>query len=340
MLKLSKPQQLNITLQLLFWILRYLGISIVLFGGINWVGFCVALKYAPITFCTYYVCNLLLVPRLWLRKKYSKFFTIATALIIVLSFISGVLHSNYYHPTFYWIENPYIILQPFFVAVILQIVTALAASFTAIIVINYKGLLKRNAIKSEIVNTQLIFLMHQIQPHFLFNTINNLYALTLEKSDKMPIALLHLSNLLRYIVYESKDNKIALKKELEAIEWYIAIFQLRFDETSNITKNIESDTSIIPQNSLLTLFENAVKHSQIGQYENGYISLVSKVVNNELVLAITNTIDEEQEMLQSNSGFGLSNLKKRLEIMYPDKNILTIANDGKLFVATLNIPLQ
>ena len=259
-------------------------------------------------------------------------------MILVFSLVGGFIHYDYSQKNIHNNKYSKATYAPVLLSFFHQVATAVVASFSVMIVKNYESLLKRNAIKSEIVNTQLSSLMHQIQPHFLFNTLNNLYALTLEKADKIPVALLHLSNLLRYIVYGTEDNKIALNKELEAIEWYIAIFQLRFDESLNIKKNIDSDVSIIiPQNSLLTLFENAIKHSQIGQYENGYISLDSKVINNELIFTITNTIDEEQETIESNSGVGLSNLKKRLEIIYPNQEVLFTSNQLNLFIATLKL---
>ena len=187
---------------------------------------------------------------------------------------------------------------------------------------------------------ELTFLKNQINPHFLFNTLNNLYALTLKKSDEAPAFILKLSTILRYILYESDTFKISFEKEKEIIQAYIDIELLRVTNSSinNFTVFADKPTEIPPL-LWLPILENVFIHNRT--VETLEIDFKFTIQNNELNLFCKNNISKFPTSLKKEEGgIGLSNLQKRLKLVYPNKHELFIQNDGKSFIIDLKIKLN
>lgn len=192
---------------------------------------------------------------------------------------------------------------------------------------------------------ELKLLKAQLNPHFLFNTLNNLYGLSVLKSDKLPNLMLKLSDLLRYSLYETKETYVRLEKEITYLENYMALEKIRLeDKTEIVFQNTISDTTIKIAPMLLIVFvENAFKHLGVSKDEksNVFVSLLEE--NNKLVFTCVNsidTIDLKQEQLEKGkSGIGLQNVKKRLALMYPEKHQLTITKNDPSYSIQLLLDL-
>lgn len=202
-----------------------------------------------------------------------------------------------------------------------------------------KELLEKEKQKTE---AELRALKAQINPHFFFNTLNNIYSMALDKDERLPGTILQLSELMRYFLYESKDNFIPLNKELEVIDNYIALQKIRSGQQLKIetTRSGNIDGQRIAPLLLVTFLENAFKHGAKGDSVDPFIKLDIKVDKNVLLFSVENNkgiIDEIKATDQG--GLGLENIKRQLELLYPDKYSLVINNRRDRFAIELRLEL-
>ncbi|MFN0214101.1 MAG: sensor histidine kinase [Saprospiraceae bacterium] len=187
-------------------------------------------------------------------------------------------------------------------------------------------------LRAEKSEAELLALKAQIQPHFLFNTINNLYALARVKSDKTAPVALKLAQLLRYVLYESQKPKVSIEQEIQLLHDYVALEKLRFDaERLTVKMEVELDrpkTEIAPL-LLLPLVENAFKHGASEQRDEAQISIVILLKDNVLEAKIENT--KPLEKTETASGIGLQNLRRQLELLYPEKHELVVEDGADFF---------
>jgi tetratricopeptide (TPR) repeat protein len=194
-------------------------------------------------------------------------------------------------------------------------------------------------------SVELSLLKAQIHPHFLFNTLNNLYALTLSKSDESPGVVLGLAEILRYILYECNTPSIDLKKEMHMIKRYIFLEKIRYRNRLEVNLNIEenNDGYEIAPLLLLPLVENAFKHGISKLVEEGWINIESRIKDNQFLFKISNNrvpgaLRPTQPSKYGN--IGLQNIKKRLNILYPDQHSLRIIEEDDVFVVILKVDLK
>ncbi len=198
--------------------------------------------------------------------------------------------------------------------------------------------------ENEKMKSELKFLRSQINPHFLFNTLNSVYALSLINSEKTPDVILKLSEILRYMLYECNVPKVKLENEIKYIQNYIALERLRQSKSVAIDFDLEGDfhdKTISPL--LFTPFlENAFKHGLNQTLKDGFIKISMNIKNNDLWFAVENSKPEmKSEILKKNQGgIGLVNVKKRLNILYKDKYNLDIANTLNTYKIKLFIKLK
>ena len=175
----------------------------------------------------------------------------------------------------------------------------------------------------------------QIHPHFLFNTLNTMYGFALKKAEETPEMILKLSNLLDYLLYQVDKPYVSLKDEINHIEDYISLEKMRFNDTLNVTfsKNIDSESIEIAPMLFIPFIENSFKH---GVIINGVlnINIVIKTNSNEILFKIKNS---SSKALNYNEGIGLENIKKRLELVYPNQYNLSISNDESVFAVLLKL---
>jgi len=195
-------------------------------------------------------------------------------------------------------------------------------------------------IELKLKDAELKLLKAQIHPHFLFNTLNNLYGLALEKSDMAPDLVLRLSGLLDYMLYQCNQSKVSLLDEINQLYNYIEIEQLRYGERLRLEINQSGDAGnlqIAPM-LLLPFIENAFKHGVSKQISHPFILVNIIIQASQLVLNIENSFDKSFEKEQEYSkGIGLNNVKKRLEMLYPEKYTLLISSEEMTFKVTLKI---
>ncbi|WP_221390251.1 sensor histidine kinase [Dyadobacter sp. NIV53] len=192
----------------------------------------------------------------------------------------------------------------------------------------------------EKLQAEVNFLRSQVNPHFLFNVLNNLYALTLKKSDLAPDVVLKLSEMMEYMLYESDNSKVLLQKEISYLDTYISLEKLRFGDHSDISLKVSGEINgqEIAPFLLLPLVENAMKHGVSRQTDNAWLHGDLQINKSLIKLNVENSKPEMPEK-QEKGGIGLDNLKKRLELLYPAKYNLTINDKGNSFVADLQIDL-
>jgi len=193
------------------------------------------------------------------------------------------------------------------------------------------------------LKTELAFLRSQVSPHFMFNVLNTLVAMARKKSDMMEPSLIKLSHIMRYMLYESNDERISLEKEVEYLRNYIDLQLLRFGDDLDIDLNISqalADYTIEPM-LLISFVENAFKHG-IGMVENPFIKIFLAIdrATNELTFTVENSISPEDSAKDSASGIGLSNMRRRLELLYKERYTLETLRNGNTFVSNLNIILK
>lgn len=193
--------------------------------------------------------------------------------------------------------------------------------------------------RSMHIESELRFLKSQMSPHFLFNTINNIYSLTLLKSDKAPFFLLKLSSLLRYLLYEC-DKQVTYKQDEHALMIYADLFRLRYDEQLNLQMSlaVQQQDKLMEPMLMIPILENAFKHSGLGVNNKAFVKFSVKETDGNLSISCENSI-EPLFVTEQPGGIGLKNIKKRLEMSYPDKYVLNFSVAADVFTLKLLIPL-
>ena len=191
--------------------------------------------------------------------------------------------------------------------------------------------------KNEKAKTELLHLKSQVNPHFFFNMLNNLYGLVDKDSKKAQELILKLSDMMRYSIYEGQKDKVPLPEEVDYLQNYIALHKMRYHKTIDVVFNHqleENEYQIMPL-LFIILLENAFKHGVENLRENAYVHINMSAENNEVCFDIENNFDATQDNEQE--GIGLKNLKRRLELVYPDSHTLSFSKTGDIYKAQLNI---
>lgn len=198
-------------------------------------------------------------------------------------------------------------------------------------------------LEKEKIEAELNFLKSQIHPHFLFNTLNNLYALTLKKSDKAPEMVIQLSNLLEYTLYSGKRTEVELNEELRQLRGYIDLEKLRFGKRLRIETEFteDGDDLLIAPLMLLPFLENSFKHGASNDLKSPFIELKVAVKDNQLLFTLSNSYRSESGKFEGyQERIGLKNVKRRLELLYPDKHSLEIVQKEDVFDVKLTLELN
>lgn len=292
-----------------------------------------------------YVISYLIIDKLLVQKKYFLSITLSVGVIYIFSVLARVFIVHIAEPLF---RKP-----PFTQETIVEIIIdvkhlflyyAPAIFYTVFIFlfvryfINYKAV-KENELKhqSEKVASELKTLKAQLNPHFLFNTLNNIYVLSLESSPKTPKSIEKLSKILDHVLYRCNAKFVSLESEIELIENYIDLEKLRYDDRLQISfnKQIEVKGEIAPL-ILLSLVENAFKHGA-GE-DDGSPKIDISVYNSEkeFKFVVINTMATSIKEEDRNT-IGLKNIKKQLELIYPNSYSLDIKADKSLFMVVITI---
>ncbi|MEO6253262.1 MAG: histidine kinase [Ferruginibacter sp.] len=288
------------------------------------------------------VIGFFLLPQLSKKRNFS-FFIIQILAWLAICFITEQYIQSFFinpagsHEHSALSNNPFLWINLFLYLFILLVL--FAWHFTKEWVKNEKQ--KRELLENQFT-TELMFLKNQVNPHFLFNTLNNLFSIAQRNKDmETADGISRLAGLMRYMLYDSSVTRISLEKELKNINDFIALSKLRYpnDEVVavvNTSGNMEN--SFIAPMILLPFVENAFKHGvSIEQVTNIYISLAAN--NNKIIFTCSNPVNETSAKKPDEyGGIGLENVKRRLSLLYPGKHILTSTGTGNTF--TVNLELQ
>lgn len=334
--KLLKPLNVILHLANILIILVFTDIFIFKLGSFS-ENFSASLKYFPIGYAAFCLSNLYITPNFFFKKKYANHILLSFGLVIVTASLSILVFKKFdsYHQT--ELSLLAICLTTFF----LHTLYVFKGFVVAIIIMFCKQSILKTNLNKQKNKDELKYLMHQMESHFLFNTINNLYAMALQNAANMPEMLLQLTNVLRHLVYNNPTEKTILINELEAVKSYIAVLQLGYTKKLPIliTEDKELDTALLPNGTLLTLIEGAIKHMCFKQNEQAYINIDVKEINKNLSITVQNSICPKNQT-HDYGGIGLSNLINRLQIIYPEKNILLTSIENNTFTAEIKIPIE
>ncbi|MFN0083571.1 MAG: sensor histidine kinase [Ferruginibacter sp.] len=294
----------------------------------------------PLHLFLFYTCYLYLIPHYFEKKKFALFFTLLILLLMIVILIRMVIRQevNDLHfagkidisETSQWV-----------IIIISELAIVLISCLLAVAKQKYQIEKKYTEAQTQYLQNEMNFLKGQISPHFLLNSLNNIYSFAVTKSPETPNAILQLAELLKYFLYESSEQKISVKRELDIIKYYINLFQQRLQTKANIVLDINETCGQKEMEPLILmgLVENAFKHSGIGINENAFIKMNAEIQKDRINFSIKNSTAAPNNTVSEYGGIGLANIKKRLEINYRDKHQITIKTEKDFFMVTVNIPL-
>jgi two-component system, LytTR family, sensor kinase len=321
----------------LFWLVWYFFYTITYSPGVfAKTQFLQNFYLLPVRMSGTYLLIYWILPKFLFRKKYLLFFILAILHAILFGFLIWFV---LYLATGFRANDS----VPFIRSIVLNY--QIPATAAAIYLFKRMYLIQQHSLnlEKEKLEAELKFLKSQIHPHFLFNTLNNLYALALKKSDKAPEMVIRLSNLLEYTLYSGKETEVGLHEELKQIIGYIDLEKLRFGNRLKINTEIAGniDELMIAPLLLLPFVENSFKHGASKDMESPIIDLKVNVNGNRLVFSITNSYCGEPGKFEGyKEGIGLKNVKRRLELLYPGKHTLEIIQKQNLFDVNLALELN
>ena len=223
-------------------------------------------------------------------------------------------------------------------------ITVAAAVTIKMIRVHYNSLEFEQELMREKLQSELSFLRAQTNPHFLFNTLNNLYVLARKKSDKTPDAIMMLSKIMRFVLYECRAPRIAVTDEAKVIQDYIELEKLRYNKrlTVDYQEDLDNPHAAIAPLLLLPFVENSFKHGAGGT--TGDVQILIKIVlrQNQLMYTVQNTLDSDIDISSNgnSNGIGLRNVQRQLDLLYPDQHQLKISRENGCFTADLKIDLS
>lgn len=288
----------------------------------------------------FYLNYRVLIPRLYFQKKYLLFALIVTGCFLFISLAPELLitHDDFrrFHPAMPFPFPPrehflFHELGHHFFQFLLVVIFSLMLS------INHRW----KEAEQEKLNAELSFFKAQIKPHFLFNTLNSIYSLAIQKSSEVPQAIALFSEIMRYVTTEAHNDFVPLERELSYLSSYIALQKLRFEDTVNVTfftNGITAGRDISPL-ILITFVENAFKYG-VNPEKKSEIKISIYMSDSELCLAVFNNKVIDATVDRVESGMGIANVKKRLQLLYPSRHLLEINDDKGSYSVLLKIDLQ
>jgi len=354
---LTPQVRLRILHHAAFWIVVLIILTVIYGAGMPdyWIAIAVVALFLPIHIAYFYSIGYVIIPKFFNRKKRIEFFVLLIAAVVfsTLAFrlmeifiadpiiYSAVKRTD---PTFVWkklegtfwqqLAKPVYLISAFEQTNIFVWV-ALSVKF-------FKMWFERRQAAME---AELNFLKGQLHPHFLFNTLNNLYALTLNQSPQSPSVVMGLAEILRYMLYEANTDVVDLDRDIKIVESYIELEKIRYEDRLDINFSINglSNEYKIAPLLILPLVENAFKHGASEQVGQAWINMDLRVKNNFLKFKISNSKPDRPEVKDSrshHSSIGLANVRKRMEILYPAAHQLKILEEDEVFAVILELELD
>lgn len=283
-----------------------------------------------------------LVPQLLNRRKYVLYAICTVALVMAYSYVNYTLLT--------WIpESISSEGLVFYISSLNPRYDIFEGLFTLVITysIKYAGQVRTTQtrllqLQRDNLTLELNALKAQINPHFLFNTLNNIYSLALRKSDKAPEMVLKLSDMMRYVLYECNSGPVLVEREIQFVSNYIELERIRHGSHVSINYSLTGnpEESRIEPLLLIPIVENSFKHGINAQMEKGFVEVQLNVVNGKLEMEVINSVPLNGTSLHDKGGIGLDNVKKRLELIYPGKHTIHIESLPEMYKVDLTLNLS
>ena len=337
---------------IIFWVVVMLALTVIYSVQVSLaVSFRNNLFYAPIQIAYYYVIAYWVVPAYLFKGKYIKFVLLSLVvamLSILLSRTSGLIFVIPYMIETQHITDPdYLSINqgPFLQSLFNTVGLVNAFKGTNLImgfVLAVKLFKMWYDRKQAALEAELGALKAQIHPHFLFNTLNNLYALSLNNSPKSPELILGLSGILRYMLYECSGDEVPLEKEIFMMQQYVNLEKLRYEDRIDINFNINGNlkNKQIAPLLILPFIENAFKHGASETTGQVWVNIDIAVRDNWVKLKVSNNNPQKKISGDGSPGIGLSNVIKRLNLLYSDTHYLKIMDEEDTFLIVLDVELS
>jgi hypothetical protein len=291
-----------------------------------------------------YLLGYWLLPRFFYRQRWVWLILGFGAAILVQAFGAFIAGEIVSRPLRAWLGYPY---RP--AKLVIGLMAGIRGGMTAgglfVAVVLLKNLFRQQETllktQREKLGAELQLLKAQVHPHFLFNTLNNLYALTRRQAPEAPDVVLRLSNLLSYVLYECNAPEVRLTQETDFLRNYVTLEKLRYGDRLEVSLNFTGDIpgQRIAPLLLIPFLENAFKHGTSEQLDQSWISLNLSVEGEMLTFQLLNSRDPEAQA-DPVGGIGLQNVRKRLELLYPDRHELRTQAEADSFLVTLRLTLD
>lgn len=287
----------------------------------------------------------LLVPKYLYERRFGRYilgcFAFAVIAFIMLCIISQSLSGSSYDGAPIWL----IVLNS--ISSIITMAVIIASSTSLVLFIDWQEERKRiSQLEEESVKAELSILKEQINPHFLFNTLNNVNVLLKKDAEEASRILFKLEELLRYQLKDNRDESVSLQSDIDFLDNYLRLEKIRRDHFDyRITLDGDIKQMTLPPLLFITFVENAVKHNVYGEGK-AYVDITFHAHGDTLLFICNNSkadktvTDKNEATCASCSGLGLKNIQRRLVLLYPDKHQLTIDDQGKIFSVKLKITLD
>ena len=294
-----------------------------------------SLASLPFLMLLFYLCYFWLIDRLWFKKQYTFFILVAVTLILCVSYSKYELFSYFaLHKSKHKMPPFHAFVYFDFLSNLLPVVFAMAIRYAQR---NFSLEIAQKEAQAHKLQANLTQLRYQLQPHFFFNALNNIYSLIAFDPQKAQESVHSLSKLMRHFMQNSDQKQISLAEEVDFLQQYISLMQLRLTDKTTVQVDFPKQ---VPQLTIapllfISLVENAFKHG-VSATTTTTLSFSLKVEGNTVIFRSENTKIPTQESLYS-SGIGIDNLKKRLTLLYPERHQYTIEEKEGKYIAQLTI---
>jgi len=308
------------------------------------------LQRLPAAMLVTYINIYVLFPHLFKQKRYFAYATSAIALLFLAALLDRILLERFFEPTFFADTTYYeAIFVWYLIFKVMLWFLAPVLLFTLLVKVLEHWFDQERIHQDtlhEKLEAELNYLKAQVHPHFLFNTLNNLYALTLQSSADAPKVVLKLSGLMSYMLYDSQSEGISLDKEIAHISNYIELEKLRYGNRLDVSLNVSGEIAgkkIAPL-LLIPFVENAFKHGVSHETDNVWVTIDLKVKDEWLSVKVENSHTGTGSSPAGNGthggGIGLLNVKRRLDLLYPNTHKLILQKEPEYYTVDLKIKLQ
>lgn len=336
-----RPARMNVMMHIIFWILYFAFLTFIATQSLP-LQYALQRNLLIVIFnsLVFYINFLWIMPEYFERGDLRSYAFAMIGMMLLATPLQYIIEVTFFSVPdsikLYTYNVRYVVLIAISCFIFLMLSTLLRMSMS-----RYRferELLELKAIKFE---AELKFLREQINPHFLFNSINNIYALALENSPKTPEMILKLSELLRYMLYDCNHPFVALESEVKCIASIIELFQLKYPDPVDVRFEVKGelkDKMIVP-NLFTPLVENAFKHGDFGANKKAFLDITCVARNSYIYFSVKNSKSPILEPLKGPGGIGIENLKRRFQINYEPSGQIKFEDEKNIFSAAMKIPL-